>query len=348
MAESNQAVKTTQRRDIVPAAVAHELRSIMYSLETLLPPDITLSQFRAGLFTQFVTIRNLTECTPHSIVSACIKAATDGMLPGRDCSLVPFYDRKSKNHVATYIPEYRGMIRALDRTGKVAKAIAHPVFEGDTFICDYLQDEFSHVPAKIQGKKQGALRLFYAYILMKDGTKHIDVMDLEEIAKHKERSPAHEQGPWVTDYLEMGRKTPLRRLCKYVKLTDAIESIVAHEEERSDNDFDLSRGIAASMDLFGAEPVVVDHRSEGAHGDQDKETKDGTTTIAPEYLSMREELDAYATRIENGGIAFESQTEEEMVYAEVRMWRNALQNPDCPDDTIRNMLGTARALVAGG
>jgi recombination protein RecT len=246
---------TVQPYTQLPPAMVTTMRALMPQVPALLPPDIEPEQFRAALFLELSGRSALAECTQDSLRDCVVKAAMHGLLPGRDCHFLPFRNREQGGRrTATYVPNYFGLLLALDRTGKVAKAFAHPVYTGDDFSLDYLADTYSHVPAQVLGKPPGALRFFYGCIRMKDGTTHIEVMDEAAIDAVRRRSPAHEQGPWVTDYLLMARKTALKRVAKYVRLTPALQDLVSDDDTRESQDIPPERHAANIVELFGDDP----------------------------------------------------------------------------------------------
>lgn len=233
----------------LPALLTAELSTILPQIDSLLPADIAVAQFRAALWLTLTRGWGLEDCEPKSVVDCVIKSATYGMLPGRDCHFLPFRDKRRGNkRQATFVPNYFGIIRSLDRTGKVAKAFAHPVFSTDHFEVDYLADVFEHKPTR---GKQGQLICFYGCIVLKDGTKHVEVLTLDEIDAVKRRAPSHDEGPWVTDYLMMARKTALKRVAKYVQLTPEMTTLLDEEDERERSEVTDAQAQQTIAELWG-------------------------------------------------------------------------------------------------
>ena len=244
-----------QRRTTLPPAMVQTMQGLMPHVPALLPADITQEQFRAALYLELSGRHDLAECTQESLRDCVIKAAMHGLLPGRDCHILPFRNKgQGGKRTATYVPNYFGIILALERTGKVAKAFAHPVYAGDEFVIDYLGDVYKHVPAVALGKPAGNLRFFYGCVRMKDGTTHIEVLDEAAIDAVRRRSPAHEHGPWVDDYLMMARKTALKRVAKYVRLTPEQAALLDDDEAREHEDISPERHRKNIVDLFGDDP----------------------------------------------------------------------------------------------
>lgn len=246
----------TTRSNALPAPLTEGLQSVMPRCQELLPKDVPQSAFRAALYLHLQDPKvQLRECHAASVLDCTIKAAMDGLLPGRDCYFLPFSDKGVKK--ATYVADYRGLIRILERSGKVAKAFAHPVYSNDHFEVDYLSDTFSHKPALDHSRS--SLRCFYGCVVLKDGTRHIEVLTLDEVEATKRRSRGGEQGPWVTDYVMMGRKTAMKRVCKYVQLAQRF----AEEMEEDEAPVVLEREqIQENVSVLfggGEAPLVVDH-----------------------------------------------------------------------------------------
>lgn len=219
----------TKRESVLPAQVQTGLQNLMPNLRAILPKDVEADQFRAALWLHLNTMRGLLDCQADSILACTIKAATFGLLPERDCHFLPFSSQRGgSGRMATFVPNYQGIIRMLERSGKVAKAFAHPVYEGDHFEIDYLADVFSHRPAL--NSQRTTIKFYYGCILLKDGTRHVEVMTLDEIEAIKRRSPAQNSGPWQTDPVQMARKTALKRVAKYVQLTQQVEEAMSEEE----------------------------------------------------------------------------------------------------------------------
>ena len=246
--------KAAVQQQQLPAPLAQTIAGLMPQIPALLPPDIPVEQFRAALYLELSGRPGLVECTLESLRDAVIKAATYGLLPGRDCHILPFRNKRGNNKLATNIPNYFGLILTLERTGKVAKAFAHPVYSGDEFVIDYLADQYKHVPAIVRDRAPGVLRCFYGCVKLKDGTTHIEMMDEAQVDAVRRKAPAHDQGPWVDDYLMMARKTALKRVMKYVRLTPQQQAMVEEDDAREREDIPDERHRQNIVDLFGKEP----------------------------------------------------------------------------------------------
>ena len=150
--------KAETQQSALPVVMLQTMQALMPQIPALLPADISTEQFRAALYLELSGRHDLADCTPESLRECVIKSAMHGLLPGRDCHLLPFRNKRHGNKkTATFVPNYFGLILALERTGKVAKAFAHPVYTGDEFVIDYLGDIYKHIPAVALSKAPGTL-----------------------------------------------------------------------------------------------------------------------------------------------------------------------------------------------
>ena len=123
--------------------------------------------------------------------------------------LVPF-----KGKIA-FMPSYMGMQDLLANNGHVRKIESYPVFEGDTFEIQHgTEERLIHKPNPWGERTPSKMLGCYWIAELTDGTKLFNNMTKAEIEEVKGRSPSVAKGkssPWDTDYIEMARKTCLRR-----------------------------------------------------------------------------------------------------------------------------------------
>lgn len=174
----------------------------------------------------------LMKCTPTSLLQSFMTAAQLGLDVGGvlgSAYLVPYRNNKNGTYEAQFIVGYRGLIELARRSGQVESIEARIVYEADQFELEYgLNPKLVHKPAM---GERGALRCVYAIVRLKGGETMIEAMTKSEIDAIRKRSRASDNGPWVTDYNEMARKTVIRRIAKYLPLTiDPLHSTI----EKSD------------------------------------------------------------------------------------------------------------------
>lgn len=238
-----------------------------------LTPDRLMRLF----LTNIRTTPGLANCSLESIVACLMLAAQLGLEPGPlgHCYLVPF------GKEARLIIGYKGLIDLARRSGQLVTIAAFPIYSKDDFLCEYgFEQRLVHKP---NFGDRGDLIGFYSYALTSDGGRFADVMSLEEVKKIKNRSRAGNNGPWVTDFEEMGRKTVLRRMCKYLPMSIEWQQHNTGDEEREFSD-------AASIEVVqpkaltegGTWPAV-----EAPNSALNQQTVDQITQAASEKLARK-------------------------------------------------------------
>ena len=129
------------------------------------------------------------------------------------------------------MPMIAGVLKKIRQSGEVSKISAQVVYENDHFVVSYGFDEdVTHNPPplnKERGKPIGA----YATAVLKDGSRLLEVMSLEEINKVRNVSRAKDKGPWVDWWSEMARKTVMRRLSKRLPMSTDLEDEIFSRDE---------------------------------------------------------------------------------------------------------------------
>lgn len=195
-------------------------------LAMALPKNITPDRFFRVVMTAVQTTPKLLECDRRSLLAAVMTSAQLGLEPGPlgHAYLIPYGDK------VQFIPGYRGMIDLARRSGQIQTIQAHVVCQGDEFKVSFgLNPELQHVP-KFEGERCKPWAV-YAIAKLKGGETQFEVMTVPEIEAVRSRSKAARNGPWVTDWEEMARKTVVRRLFKYLPVSVEIARAVALDEQ---------------------------------------------------------------------------------------------------------------------
>lgn len=209
-----------------------ELRGTIAKLDDefkkALPPQMPSEKFVRVVQTAIQMNPSLVECDRRSLLAACMKAAQDGLLlDGRDAALVR-YNTKS-GPMAQYMPMVLGLMKRVRNSGEVANWSAQVVKESDDFDYQLGDDEkIYHKPALAdRGDSIG----YYSIVTFKDGTKSHEFMELAEVQKIRARSKAKDNGPWVTDFDEMGKKTVIRRHSKKLPISTELVNLFATDDD---------------------------------------------------------------------------------------------------------------------
>jgi recombination protein RecT len=205
--------KTTAMAKASPATTIRELLvKNKAQISMALPKHMDADRLTRIALTACQKTPKLLQCTPVSLLGAVIQCAQLGLEPNDGTGkawILPYGD------IVQFIPGYKGLIQLARNSGDVKTVEAHAVYEKDEFDYSFgIEQILRHVPSREADR--GQITHLYAIARMTDGSVQFDVMTKAEVDAIRKRSKAANNGPWVTDYEEMGKKTVVRRLCKYL------------------------------------------------------------------------------------------------------------------------------------
>lgn len=196
-----------------------------------LPKHVTADRFARFALTAMRRTPKLLECSQESVLNCMMQLSQFGLEPdGRRAHLIPYKQE------CTLIIDYKGYVELAIRSGLVSTIHADVVRRGDIF--EYSLGKITkHVPWFLRDddkkpKHEGEIYAVYAMCENKDGTSASAVMSKDEIEKIRKRSRAGGNGPWVTDWEEMAKKSAFRRLSKWLVLSPEFRDAVQFEEEQ--------------------------------------------------------------------------------------------------------------------
>lgn len=214
------------------------LKQMEPEIKRALPKHMDVDRLSRIAFTTIRTTPQLLACNMASLLGAVMQAAQLGLEPGLlgHCYLVPFRNNKENRMDVQFIIGYKGMIDLARRSGNILSISAHEVYENDSFRLQYgLDEELTHIPWHVREDKNytepGPIRGAYMIAKLKDGGHQIHYMSKHEIDEHRKRSKASGSGPWVTDYVEMCKKTVVRSAWKWLPISvELSKPMVANDE----------------------------------------------------------------------------------------------------------------------
>lgn len=184
----------------------------------------------------------------QSLLAACTKAATDGLiLDGREAALVTFNqnvkqrrsDPDKYEERVQYIPMVAGLMKKARNSGEIASFAAHVVYENDKFTYVLGDDErIDHSPLLVGDR--GEPVAVYAIVKLKDGSVQREVMNriqVQAIAAQS-KNPTQYDTKTGKNYGEWWRKTVIRRISKYLPSSSDKDDFM-RAVERIDDDFDF-------------------------------------------------------------------------------------------------------------
>lgn len=202
-------------RDLLKA----ELAKFMPSYQSLLPSGYSADRLITGALVAATRNDDLLKCDKLSIAVALATVAQWGLDVGYTAHLVPY------GRTCTPVADYKGYIELMCAAG--ARSVeAHEVREGDAFEYAYGTDAFlRHTPT---GKPGAKITGAYGVVTLRGGVVQFEYMTVEEIEEIRQtKSKQWAKGPLPAWY---ARKTPIRRLSKYVPKTPRLHALVSGDE----------------------------------------------------------------------------------------------------------------------
>lgn len=228
--------------------IAYLLQQKKGELAKMLPKTLSIDRLLKVAQIAATTTPALAKCDVPSLVGAIGQCAQMGLEPNTvlgHAYLVPFNTKRKMpdgserwvNSVQVIIG-YKGLIDLARRSGQIVSIAAHEVCENDHFELVYgLDEKLNHTPAM---GERGNVVGFYAVAKLKDGGHSFEFMSTRQIEEIRAGSQGFQQAkkynkeashPWVAHFVEMGRKTVIRRLAKYLPLSIEFQTAVALDNQ---------------------------------------------------------------------------------------------------------------------
>lgn len=216
--------------------IAHLLTTKKAEIAKMLPKHLNAERLLKVAQIAATTTPALAKCDVASLVGAIGQCAQMGLEPNTvlgHAYLVPFNTkRKDANGNERWVNSvqviigYKGLIDLARRSGQIVSIAAHEVCEADRFDLVYgLDEKLEHRPAM---GERGDVIGFYAVAKLKDGGHCFEFMSrlqVEQIMRATQSKGSY--GPWKDNFVEMGRKTVIRRLAKYLPLSIEFQTAAA-------------------------------------------------------------------------------------------------------------------------
>ena len=237
VAPSNKkSIKDTLEGDQFKAAVAK-----------VLPKHLTPDRFVRVAIMAMTRTPKLAQCDPASFFQALMSLSQYGLEPdGRRAHLIPFENRKRKCVECQLIIDYKGIAELVMRSGIVSYLHADVVCENDDF--EYDRGEVVRHKINLKGDR-GNPYAAYAICRFKDGSEKCEVMSKDDVERIRRRSRAADDGPWVSDWSEMAKKTVFRRLSKWLPLSPEVRDAVEADDELEAKRAETARPIFESNEV---------------------------------------------------------------------------------------------------
>lgn len=236
--------EAAQGMELAPANPRNDIRAMLKKqwphIEAVMPKHMSSERLYQLAVVAINQTPKLAECDTMSLLSCVMKCSALGLEPsavdglGR-AYILPFYNRKTNRHEATFIMGYKGMLDLARRSGEIKDISARTVYEGDEFEYEFgLDEKLSHKPSSRQHGNGEKPTHVYMVAHFKDGGHYMDVMTIDDVEAVRKRSKASDNGPWLTDFDAMAKKTVIRRAFPYLPVSVEAQTAAASDETTPD------------------------------------------------------------------------------------------------------------------
>jgi recombination protein RecT len=244
------AADAVRRRVQAPAAPGKSLPALLEEarprLQQLAGRVLSADRLLTVTMWALRTTPQLAAADPASVLAAVEFCARVGLVPGPEgyVYLVPRWNSRRGVTEAIPIIGYRGYWALARRSGYLRHAWADAIWPQDQYRIERgTQPRLEHVPD--YAHREGLPILVYSVAVLADGSATFEVMPWSEVEAIRKRSAARDAGPWVTDPIEMGKKTVVRRHAKQWDLTpEAAWGIAAADAAEYGTEADVGTWMA--------------------------------------------------------------------------------------------------------
>ncbi len=223
------AMTTGEKGKAKPKTLYDQIKLMIPEMSKALPAHFDAERMGRIIVTILRTNPALMKCDPASFFGSVMTACQLGLELGPLglAYLIPY-----KGQVTLQLG-YRGLLELVDRSGRVDTVYAYPVYGGDEFRYSLgSKPEIIHNPCGESDPDK--LTHVYAIAWLKDcAFPRIEVMSRQQVEAIRDRSSSVASGkssPWNTDFVEMARKTVLKRVTKTLPMSTEIRSAIAKDE----------------------------------------------------------------------------------------------------------------------
>jgi recombination protein RecT len=215
---------------LAPAQQRKDIRDMLTSpanlaeMQKVLPKHLTPERMVRVALTAFLKTPKLIECSRESLTQALMTCSQAGLEPdGRLAHLIPY------GNVCQVIFDWKGIV-ALGLRNGFTTIYADVVFDKDDFDAG-VENGVKVLRHRPNWRGDRGEPILVYCVAMKGGILDYEVMSIEETEAIRVRSKAGKSGPWVTDPLEMRKKTVIRRMSKRWDLMPEIRDVVYADDD---------------------------------------------------------------------------------------------------------------------
>lgn len=232
------AMAQPQQQNDGPKPIAAQIVDMQKAFQLAMPKGNEAAQLVRDAQTCLRQTPKLGECEPSTVLGALMTCAQLGLRPGvlGQAYLLPLWNGKTRRTEAQLILGYQGLVELIYRSDSVNMIAARTVHENDEFMYEYGLDEDKLIHRPPMSGPRGDVVAFYAIARMKGGGYAMtDVMSRADMEAHRDRYAMAKKrdgtivGPWVTQFVEMGKKTMVRQLAKMLPKSPEVVRAMTHD-----------------------------------------------------------------------------------------------------------------------
>ncbi len=260
-----------------------------------LPKHINADRMARIALTAFRMTPKLAECDPRSVFAAVIQSSQLGLEVGLmgEAHLVPFGGQ------CQLIPGYTGLMKLARNSGLVTDIYAEVVRVNDKFSLKLgLERNIEHEPLTAHGgfpasdEARGDVVGFYAVGVLKDDSRTFAAMGRAEIERVRDGSKGYQMSKkykrdsaWDTDFVAMGLKTAIRRICKFLPKSPELATALALDDNAGRQTLSVDDAINGTFT-----PVVDEETGEITEGAEGVKSSTPATTMVMGKLEKLERV----------------------------------------------------------
>jgi recombination protein RecT len=226
--------------------MAEIITKMVPQIQQALPKHMTGERMARLVLTAVRLNPRLAECTPASFVGCVMACAQLGLEPNTPLGLaflIPRKNGKTGKLECTMQLGYQGMLDLGNRAGVTVSA--YLVRKGDEFRVQLGTDpKITHTMSTAEDREAQPITHAYCVSVTPDGRSQFTVLAAPEIEARRLRSPAANEGPWMTDRPAMSLKTSIRAHFKFMPKSTERLAIAAAMDEAPE----IGTSLIATMD----------------------------------------------------------------------------------------------------
>lgn len=234
------------------------------TLLAVLPQHVSADRMLKLAIGALRTTPKLQQCTIESLFGALVQCSQLGLEPNTPLGhafLIPFENRRLGKTEVQIVFGYKGLLDLARRSGQIVSIAAHEVCDNDIFEFEYgLDEKLSHKPSL---GDRGAIVAFYAVAKLAGGGHAFEVMSVSQVEAIRDAAQnykfAHDKSKtvWGQHFVEMGRKTVLRRLMKYLPVGIELATAVALDSKAEDESQNLGAVLSGDFEVVDSDGVIT-------------------------------------------------------------------------------------------